>query len=679
MKTTSIIHRFTTICAFVCAIFLGATLPAQDAVTGGAKSLTPEQRAALFERAEEARKYLENLLKEAQARVAEMLAARPPKPYDPEAAKAAADTRKMARKRALAPWLFDADGKPTAEGQVFLENKAGREQALKAALSPETRPKLDFARTLSPRAALRNTAPESVGGGSIALQSSGNGRLELIDWLYDAQSDRTFFRLWLFDGPINEFWEIYRAPVLQSSEWVLARVGPPDAASGNIQQFDVAVAGQPSQAFFQIFLNQDTDYDGITDGFEVVMVQTNPNDPDSNSTRDANGDGMPDYPGLGSNGIADGDEDYDGDGLTTTYELTIGVNPLTSQPSADADSDGLPDWLESLITAYTGDPAPAPQNDSDGDGLNNATEWALRLDPSWTFDAVLGNYATLPDDQRAVSHRNLVFQSPSGLVPGQSSIPADAYFDSSFANYYGTAAQLIVQKDTDAEGNPAPGTDTFKWAIAYQTPPNFIPAQNVPDPNPADGPVEDADILLAVTETLGNVWQSARVSENLNTLSEPTLAHLQHRSFSRIWIKFRTLQLMMVAESLPQGLLLRARAVLFEIHTQATILRKTTLVIGQKYPSTQALARMGRFVPVAGSICSVLSFTDDANELVAAYARYVLDVKRKCDDNNETALDLAVALAQFIDVAFPAPVNSAFLWPIWWNAFSNFDGYSTSC
>ncbi|MDH7504256.1 MAG: hypothetical protein QHJ82_16285 [Verrucomicrobiota bacterium] len=26
-----------------------------------------------------------------------------------------------------------------------------------------------------------------------------------------------------------------------------------------------------------------------------------------------------------------------------------------------------------------------------------------------------------------------------------------------------------------------------------------------------------------------------------------------------------------------------------------------------------------------------------------------------------------------------APVLSAFLWPVWWNAFANFDGYATSC
>jgi hypothetical protein len=448
--------------------------------------------------------------------------------------------------------------------------------------------------------------------------------------------------------------------------------------SDNIQQFFVGVSGQPQQAFFQIFLNQDLDYDGIPDGYEVAIFKTDPLNPDSG--RDVNRDGVPDDPSVVDNGRADGDEDFDGDGLSNLYELTIGVNPLVAQSSTDTDADGLPDWLEALITYWTGDPTPAPTADSDGDGLNNKTEWAMRLDPSWGGDSILGDYSNIPDDQRVVLHKNLEFQSPpAGFAGALAANPSDAYFDASFGNYHGTAAELIVLKDTDANGNPAPGVDTFKWGAAYQTPPDFIPAQNIPDPNPADGSVEDADILLQATDTLGDVWEAARMSENLATLSEPTLVHLQHRSFTRIWVKFRTLQRMMVAEELPNGIRLRARVLLGEIHTQATILRKTTLVLAQNYPITQALATMGRFVPIAGSIASVLSFAGDANDLVPLYAQYMLDVKRRCDNNNDTAADVAVALSNMLDVAFPAPVNTALLWPFWWNALSNFDGWGSSC
>lgn len=661
----------------VMALALASASFAQNTST----PLTPEQlaerRVAARQRAEESIRYLNELMAKAQVEAEARRALLPPRPpLDPEADKLAREKQRYAKKRQLAPWLFGTDGLPNAKGREFFENKAGRQRALAASRLPGIRPKINPERLLGYRSTNSHALPALVVEGPA---DGGDDPLYLTDWFFDAQQNVTWFELSLLNAPLNEWWEIYYAPVLQSAAWQLARVGPPDGVSGDLQVFYAAIPSQPQQAYFQIFLNKDSDYDGIPDGYEVAILKTDPLNPDSNSTRDADGNGAPDYPPLAGNNRADGDEDFDGDGLSTIYELGIGTDPLVAQPNTDSDGDGLPDWLEALITYYTGDPAPAPQTDSDGDGLSNKTEWAVRLDPSSPYDAVLGNYATLPDDQRVVRHRNLQFQAPSGFGPTQDPNPADAYFDASFAGYFGTAAELVVQKDTDADGNPAPGIDTFKWAVAYQTPPDFVPAQNIPEPDPADGPVEDADILLQVTDTLSDVWQAAKVTENLDALAEPTLIHIQQRSFSRMWIRFRTLQLMMVAQELPQGLLLRARAVIGEIHTQATILRKTTLVIGIKYPSTQALARMGRYVPVVGAIASVLSAAQQANELVPVWEQYLLDVWRRCDNNNDTALDLAVGLSQIVDNAFPAPVLTAFLWPIWWDGLSNFDGWDSAC
>ena len=36
--------------------------------------------------------------------------------------------------------------------------------------------------------------------------------------------------------------------------------------------------------------------------------------------------------------------------------------------------------------------------------------------------------------------------------------------------------------------------------------------------------------------TLSEVWKAAKVQEILDTLSEPTLIHIQYRSFTRMWI-----------------------------------------------------------------------------------------------------------------------------------------------
>lgn len=48
------------------------------------------------------------------------------------------------------------------------------------------------------------------------------------------------------------------------------------------------------------------------------------------------------------------------------------------------------------------------------------------------------------------------------------------------------------------------------------------------------------------------------------------------------------------------------------------------------------------------------------------------NMHKRCDNNNETALDLAVMWSMLTDNAFPAPVQTAYLWPIWWHALSNF-------
>jgi hypothetical protein len=361
MKTK--VRTAITIAAAITSLTFASASFAQTTSTSLTAEQLAERRAAARQRAEESIRYLNELMAKAQAEAEALRAARPPRPpVDPEAAKAAAEKQRYAKKRALAPWLFGAGGLPTAQGLTFFENRAGRERALAASRLPSVRPRINSGRLLGLRGRTPNESPAlSVEGPA----DGGADPLYLIDWLFVPQQNRTVFRLWLENAPLNEWWEIYRAPVLQSAAWELAFVGPPDAVSGDIQQFFVAVPGQPEQAYFQIFLNKDSDYDGIPDGYEVAILKTDPLNPDSNSTRDANGDGVPDYPPLAGNNRADGDEDFDGDGLSVIYELSIGTNPLVAQPNTDSDADGLPDWLESIITFYTGDPSPAPLTDSD--------------------------------------------------------------------------------------------------------------------------------------------------------------------------------------------------------------------------------------------------------------------------------------------------------------------------
>ena len=66
-------------------------------------------------------------------------------------------------------------------------------------------------------------------------------------------------------------------------------------------------------------------------------------------------------PDTDGNGVLDGDEDPDHDGLPTRWELAFGYDAL----KADTDGNGILDG----------------QEDPDGDGLNNLGEFAAGTDP----------------------------------------------------------------------------------------------------------------------------------------------------------------------------------------------------------------------------------------------------------------------------------------------------------
>ena len=109
--------------------------------------------------------------------------------------------------------------------------------------------------------------------------------------------------------------------------------------------------------------DSDTDGDGLPDAFETIRTGTDP------SCADSDGDG-----------VADGDEDPDGDGLTNLNEREIGTDPL----AADTDGDGLTDGEETTRT-HT-DPL---KSDTDGDGVDDQREiqWGTDpLTPQKTFD-----------------------------------------------------------------------------------------------------------------------------------------------------------------------------------------------------------------------------------------------------------------------------------------------------
>lgn len=101
---------------------------------------------------------------------------------------------------------------------------------------------------------------------------------------------------------------------------------------------------------------KDTDSDGLDDYYEVFVTYTDSVKPDSDD-----------------NGVNDGDEDFDEDGLTNLEEYTVSTNPWND----DSDGDELKDGEE--INTYGTDPL---KKDTDDDGLEDNDEISFGTDPT---------------------------------------------------------------------------------------------------------------------------------------------------------------------------------------------------------------------------------------------------------------------------------------------------------
>lgn len=124
---------------------------------------------------------------------------------------------------------------------------------------------------------------------------------------------------------------------------------------------------------------KDTDGDGLVDVLEIAYGS------DINKV-DTDGDGLTDYeefnmfpflslinPDSDNDGILDGEEDLDQDGLSNRQELDLGTNPL----SKDTDQDGLDDGFE--VNEFKSNPNKV---DTDEDGLTDYEEFVLGTDPN---------------------------------------------------------------------------------------------------------------------------------------------------------------------------------------------------------------------------------------------------------------------------------------------------------
>ena len=602
---------------------------------------------------------------------------KPPEPFDPQ-------KQWVEIKRKLAPWMTEEQLRAAPEKTPALEI-AQRRATLKGGFVPKVDPALLLAETkkLQEKSKAQSKsdggdgAMPTGGGGTNGPEEDGGGiptlHLVNVDFFEDGF---TRYRLWVTDAPNDHWFEIYFADELNPNRWVLAHSGLPDGGFGtSLQEYLVYAHGHPPQGFFRMFPFQDSDGDGLTDGMEIAVFKSNPNDPDSSFQRDADGDGQPDFPNRGGNWVVDGDEDFDGDGMSNLKELWMGTDPLVAQDYVtDSDSDGLPDWAENLIWIYQGIPNPDLRDDSDGDGVDNYTELAVFTDPSWP-DAVYGywNFYNLPEARRSFTLTPITVQH---IASTNAASTNNLIYDN--AGTLGTYLHLEVRRNEDANGDPLPGYDTILFGGSFLSPPSGMFMDMLVDGvEPGDAYIPWRDILLTTTGLIADIWDEAKISDAIDQLNIQTIYVLQQRSMLRTVVRLRELQLAVDVTDASTGTQMRLRTALSEIHTETTLFRETSFKIAH-YQGQNWWTRAGHWVSIGGRVASIFSIWNSTTGVIDAAKPYIRDVQRRCDNNMDTAADLAVALGNFA-AEFASGFMLGNFWLIYWNQLSEFDGYDSQC
>ena len=246
----------------------------------------------------------------------------------------------------------------------------------------------------------------------------------------------------------EETFDLYFRPgVSGTTYWAWIEVLP----AGQTIAIPVSLFASP-QGFFTGGSRADTDQDGLTDGFELLVSKTNPTNPDS--AVDRNGDGQIDaaFSGLANNHVYDSQEDFEPDNLRNEAEYYLGTNPFRS----DSDDDGTNDDEEEPPTppgALPGD-GEEEYDEQPFAGLSNGLH-------EYSGTVNLTGISATPDDMAGI----ILEKTPEGNVILSSA-------KSTSSNQVEIAAKVIVRRPrerlpfTGAPYHPPTGQNGGKLPIS---------------------------------------------------------------------------------------------------------------------------------------------------------------------------------------------------------------------
>ncbi len=148
-------------------------------------------------------------------------------------------------------------------------------------------------------------------------------------------------------GGINLLVPAWESSAAVRSVWGLRYEGDYEE-DGVIELFELSLGSSP--------FGTDSDSDGLSDYFEIIVMghQT-----------------MPGLADTDDDGVMDGDEDLDLDGVSNIMERDLGTDPM----KLDSDGDGISD-----LAMILGENMGSITGDSDGDGLSDESEERMGTD-----------------------------------------------------------------------------------------------------------------------------------------------------------------------------------------------------------------------------------------------------------------------------------------------------------